>query len=88
MWKIVRQERQVELAFEGLRYFDIRRWRIAEQVIPGTLSGMTYSDYDGSLKKVSLSSFVKVFNITRDYMWPIPQREKELNPNLTQNPNW
>lgn len=88
MRKIVRQERQVELAFEGLRYFDIRRWRIADQVIPGILYGMTYTEPGGSLKTISLPSFVKVFNKDRDYLWPIPQREKELNPKLTQNPNW
>lgn len=85
---IVRRERQVELAFEGLRYYDIRRWRIAEHVIPGILYGMTYTDADGSLKTISLPSFVKVFDKNRDYLWPIPQREKELNPNLIQNPNW
>jgi hypothetical protein len=88
MRALVRRERQVELAFEGLRYFDVRRWRTAEQVIPGILYGMTYADADGSLKTITLPSFVKVFNKNRDYLWPIPQREKELNPNLTQNPNW
>ncbi|RRB00913.1 RagB/SusD family nutrient uptake outer membrane protein [Larkinella rosea] len=88
MRKLVRNERQVELAFEGLRYFDIRRWRIAETVVPGVLLGMTYADAAGELKTISLPAFVKVFNKDRDYLWPIPQRERELNPNLTQNPNW
>ncbi|WP_372933910.1 RagB/SusD family nutrient uptake outer membrane protein [Mariniphaga sediminis] len=23
-----------------------------------------------------------------DYLWPIPQKERDLNPNLVQNPNW
>jgi hypothetical protein len=88
MRKIVRNERQVELAFEGLRYFDIRRWRIAESVVPGILYGMTYTETGGELKTVSIPAFVKIFNKDRDYLWPIPQREKELNPGLTQNPNW
>ena len=44
MRDIVRHERMVELAFEGLRYIDIRRWKIAENVIPGKLYGMTYPD--------------------------------------------
>ncbi|MDQ6480601.1 RagB/SusD family nutrient uptake outer membrane protein [Dyadobacter sp. LHD-138] len=86
--KIVRNERLVELAFEGLRYFDIRRWKIAETVVPGVLYGMTYTDAKGELKTISIEAFVKVFNKNRDYLWPIPQRERELNPNLTQNPNW
>lgn len=86
---IVRHERVVELAFEGLRYFDIRRWRIAENVMPGIINGMTYTDNNGLLQKVSIPSFVKVFNKNRDYLWPIPQNEIYLDPNLLpQNPNW
>ena len=88
MRKIVRNERLVELAFEGLRYFDIRRWRIAETVVPGIVYGMTYVDAGGELKTVAQTGFQKVFNKDRDYLWPIPQRETELNPNLSQNPNW
>jgi hypothetical protein len=88
MQNIVRHERLVELAFEGLRYFDIRRWRIAENVIPGIIYGMTYTDSNGALQKIALSGFLKVFNKDRDYLWPIPQTERELNPQLTQNPNW
>ena len=86
--KLVREERQVELAFEGQRYFDIRRWRIAEIVVPGVLYEMTYTDQTGELKTISLPAFVKVFNKSRDYLWPVPQRELELSPNLKQNPNW
>lgn len=86
--KMVRNERLVELAFEGLRYFDIRRWKIAENTVPGILYGMTYVDNQGNLKTITTPAFVKVFNKSRDYLWPIPQRERELNPNLTQNPNW
>lgn len=86
--EIVRRERLVEFAFEGLRYFDIRRWQTAEDVIPGIIYGMTYVDQSGNLQTVSLPGFLKVFNPQRDYLWPIPQREIELNPNLTQNPNW
>jgi len=86
--EIVRRERLVEFAFEGLRYFDIRRWKIAEDVIPGIIYGMTYVDQSSNLQTISLPGFLKVFNPQRDYLWPIPQREIELNPNLIQNPNW
>lgn len=86
--EIVRQERLVELAYEGLRYFDIRRWKIAEEVIPGIIYGMTYTEENGELQTISLPGFLKVFNADRDYLWPIPQRERELNPQLEQNPNW
>jgi len=88
MRAIVRHERMVELAFEGLRYFDIRRWKIAESVIPGKIYGMTYEDDNGNLKTIDIQSFDKSFEANRDYLWPIPQKERELNPNLTKNPNW
>lgn len=42
----VRKERRHELGIEGLRYFDIRRWRIAEEVIPGPYRGRL-NRYDG-----------------------------------------
>lgn len=88
MRSIVRHERMVELAFEGLRYIDIRRWKIAEDVIPGKLYGMTYTDENGVLQTIQIQSFEKTFDKSRDYLWPIPEKERELNPNLTQNPNW
>ncbi len=54
MRQIVRHERLVELAFEGLRYFDIRRWKIADQVMPGKVYGVTYTDENGDLQTVEV----------------------------------
>lgn len=88
MRKIVRHERLVELAFEGLRYFDIRRWRIAENVIPGIIQGMTYNNDADQLVTISITGFLKIFDKNRDYLWPIPQTERLMNPSLTQNPGW
>ena len=88
MRNLVRHERMVELAFEGLRYFDIRRWRIAETVIPGPIYGMTYQDDNGELKTIVNNGFIREFNPDRDYIWPIPDTEVKLNENLGQNPNW
>ncbi|WP_234669384.1 RagB/SusD family nutrient uptake outer membrane protein [Dyadobacter sp. CY261] len=87
MRQIVRKERLVELAFEGFRFFDLRRWRMAEEVLPGKVYGMTYVD-NGSLKTIEAPAFERAFNKNRDYLWPIPQKERDLNPALTQNPNW
>ncbi|MDH6304220.1 hypothetical protein M2463_000725 [Parabacteroides sp. PH5-13] len=86
--KIVRRERVVELAMEGLRLYDIRRWRIGEEVIPGTVKGMTYENASGALVTVELSGYVKEFKADRHYLWPVPFREIDLNNNLTQNPNY
>src|SRR5690606_12271188 len=37
--RIIRNERKVEFPFEGIRFFDIRRWKIAEDVLTGPLYG-------------------------------------------------
>ena len=100
---LIRQERKVELAMEGLRFFDIRRWKIAESVMNGQLYGRpkrdylskyvpTFDDngtphYDGYAE--DLKSFdTRHFNPSRDYLFPIPQKELDINKNLKQNPNY
>ncbi len=85
--QIVRHERLVELAFEGQRFFDIRRWKIAEDVMPGKVYGMTYTAPGGSLQTVEVPSWTNVWS-ERDYIWPIPQTEVDQNPNLGQHPLW
>ncbi|RFS18785.1 RagB/SusD family nutrient uptake outer membrane protein [Chitinophaga silvatica] len=73
----IRHERRVELAGEGLYYNDIRRWKAAEIVMNANIL-----KYDGTFIEK------RVFNADRNYLWPIPQTEKDLNPNLEQNPNY
>jgi len=83
----VRKERAVELAFEGHRLFDIRRWKIGPTVMPGKVYGITY--YVGSnALTVEVPSVVKTFDAAKHYLWPVPQKEKALNPALGQNPGW
>ncbi|OZI05842.1 RagB/SusD family nutrient uptake outer membrane protein [Siphonobacter sp. BAB-5385] len=86
--EIVRRERAVELAFEGQRLFDIRRWKIAEKVIPGPVYGITYTNPNGVVSTVQVVAVNKVFDPNRHYLWPIPQKEIDLNHSLTQNPGW
>ena len=87
MRQIVRRERNCEFAFEGLHFFDIRRWKTAENVVPGPVYGMTYIS-NGQLDTIKVSAFNKQFNPQRDYLWPIPSDEKLLSPMLTQNSGW
>ena len=82
--KIVRRERMVELAMEGHRLYDIRRWRIGEEVIPGTVKGMTYENPEGAFVTVELTGYVKEFNPNKHYLWPVPFTELVLNDNLIQ----
>ncbi|ANI89073.1 carbohydrate-binding protein SusD [Arachidicoccus ginsenosidimutans] len=85
---LVRNERHVELAMEGLRLFDIRRWKIGEQVMNGNAYGIlnnynkSRGDY-GSHVLVEKRSFV-----ARDYLWAIPQNQIDLSHKLTQNTGW
>lgn len=85
---VIRRERAVELAFEGLRLFDIRRWKTAETVMTGPVYGMTYQPASGSPVTVQVVAFNRQFDKSRHYLWPIPQKERDLNPSLTQNPGW
>jgi hypothetical protein len=82
---LLRYERRVEFAMEGLRIFDIRRWKTAEVVMPGQHLGIDYMD--GGQKR-TIPADNRVFNPARDYLWPIPNTEIELNSNLTQNPGY
>jgi hypothetical protein len=84
---IVRHERLVELAFEGQRFFDIRRWKIAETVMPGKVYGLTYRDPSGNLQTAEVTSWTNTW-AQRNYLWPIPQIEVDQNPKLGQNPEW
>jgi len=84
---IVRHEREVEFAFESLRYFDIRRWKIAGTVMPGKVNGLTYKDTNGVFQTVEVPGWTQTWD-DRNYLWPIPQKEIDLNKNLTQNTGW
>ena len=85
--EIVRRERTVELAFEGLRLFDVRRWKIGDKVLSGNVEGIDYVE-NNTVKTVIVPSFIKSFNPSRDYLWPIPTNERILSPKLSQNPGW
>jgi len=84
--EIVRHERRIELAFEGLRLFDIRRWGIAQQVMAGQHYGIDYIDENGNLQTIPAD--FRSFDPARDMLWPIPQKEVDLNSNISQNPGY
>lgn len=77
MREIIRRERRVEFAGEGLYYNDIRRWKTAELVMNTVIQ-----DYAGT------DIAVRSFDPERDYWWPIPEDQILLNKNLVQNPNY
>lgn len=82
---IVRDERARELAFEGLRLYDINRWGIGE-VKTGSVKGMHYKE--AGQWKIFDSGRIASFNANRDYCWPVPQAEMDINDVITQNPGY
>ncbi|TWR29619.1 RagB/SusD family nutrient uptake outer membrane protein [Mucilaginibacter pallidiroseus] len=87
MTNIIRRERRVELAMEGLRVDDIRRWRIAEVTMNGFIHGAKFST-DQNTDNGYIRVQQRKFNPSRDYLWAIPARDVDLNKNLTQNPGY
>jgi hypothetical protein len=95
----VRRERMVELATERHRWDDLYRWAAIKYLVGtrpiGAMSHQFHHDpglpltEDGHLDPYQ-DSYPDgyQFNLNRDYLWPIPQREVRLNPNLGQNPGW
>ena len=84
----VRLERRVELAFEGLRLFDIRRWKIGATVMPATaVFGIDYINAAGVKVTASQPASARAFP-PRAYLWPLPQSEIDLNSNLKQAPGY
>ncbi|AWW32681.1 RagB/SusD family nutrient uptake outer membrane protein [Echinicola strongylocentroti] len=86
----IRQERRIELAFEEHRYYDVRRWMIADEVENTTAYGINITkDEDGSLtyeRKVALEG--KQF-FDQHYWLPIPRAEILASDNqLGQNPGY
>lgn len=90
---LVRRERRVELAFEGLRYFDIKRWDIGSAVMNGPYYGSRLGSVNAQTGEVTWANgYILVENRTfhpeRKYLLPIPQSELDVNPNMTQNPGY
>lgn len=93
----VRKERRVEMAFEGLRYFDVLRWNIASEVLNHTFTGVKLSDdpnarnYRGSGSTASPVDKDMYYQFeTRTWSahnryFPIPQNDLNVNKNLVQN---
>ncbi|MBC7690075.1 MAG: RagB/SusD family nutrient uptake outer membrane protein [Aquabacterium sp.] len=86
MVNIIRNEKRVEFAMEGIRIDDIRRWKIAEVVLNGWLHGAKYGD--PSIDNGYLRIQLRQFNAAKHYLWPVPPSERALNNNISQNPNY
>jgi hypothetical protein len=85
----IRNERRIELAFEDHRYWDVRRWMIAESTLGATIRGVNITKKeDGTFTYVPFDLEKRVFSL-KMYLYPIPQSEIiKGNGNIEQNPGW
>ncbi len=93
--EILRRERRVELAMEGIRLWDLFRWKTAHIALNGDFYGSPFPNTDDS--KIRKKSGVaadpykrwyvtsKAFRNPQDYTWPIPLAQQNINPNLRDN---
>ena len=76
---IVRHERRVETAFEGLRLFDLYRWHMLKDAVDRINNEA--ATYNFWYEK-------RNFRGEQEYVWPIPQADIDSNPNLVQSDLW
>ncbi len=90
MRNAIREERRHEFVCEHKRYFDILRWKIAENVLNTPAYGINSNDADpvGDWTKPKFKAQDRKFDPNRDYLWPIPQSAIGKNKNLVQNPGY
>ncbi len=94
LWTAIRQERKVELAYEGLWYWDLRRWKAAHKAYPEGLTG--YQQHGLKIEKSGESftyTYVSVDDKNRNfpekmYRFPIPSSELSSNSMVEQYPEW
>ena len=85
----IMHERNVELAFEGTRLWDIRRWKLGPQLLGTPLKGISITQTGTGPRQYTETSVLQRNFTDRLYLFPIYQAEVEKNPNLLpNNPGW
>lgn len=95
LWTAIRQERKVELAYEGLWYWDLRRWGVAHKQYPEGLTG--YQQHGLRIEKKEDGTFIYTYVSVDDqdrnfpekmYRFPMPSGELDNNGSVDQYPEW
>lgn len=79
--EIIRNERRSEFAIEGLRFFDIQRWKAGTKYLNGYVMGAKF--VNNNTENIRLDN--RRFDENRDYLWSVPRSQMDLNPNLKPN---
>jgi hypothetical protein len=84
---IIHRERLIEMAFEGKRFWDLRRWKEAETVLSQPIRGWNIAQLDAASYSQPVVLFTPSFKL-RDYFWPIAVSDLLVNKKMVQNPGW
>jgi len=87
MREIIQRERMIELAFEGQRFWDVRRWKTAYELYNRPIQGLNSSGTTTQEYNQVVTYFIPSFT-TKEYLWPIREYNLRVNSNLVQNPYW
>ncbi|MGN0003765.1 MAG: RagB/SusD family nutrient uptake outer membrane protein [Sphingobacterium composti] len=78
---LIRNERRSELALEGLRYYDIIRWKAGKQYLDGEVRGARFENNNSTYIRLD----TRKFDENRDYLWSVPRSQMDINKNLLPN---
>lgn len=94
----IRRERTVELFLEGFRIDDLKRWKTAETEMPQDQLGVKMtatwfeSNWPAQARPLNGDGCITLYTdrtwSQKNYLYPLPQDQRQLNPNLSQNPGW
>lgn len=84
----IRHERRIELAFEGKRFYDIRRWKTAADLFSKPMYGIKITESGGKLQYEKVEVRKVTFDASKNYLLPIPQYAIDQNPKLEPNPGY
>jgi len=87
MRKIIQLERMIELAFEGQRFWDLRRWKTAPELYKEPIESWNLGQYKAADYYSPLVLYTQTFGV-KDYFWPIRNSDIINNRNLVQNIGW
>jgi len=87
LMEIIKQERTIELMFEGSRYWDVRRWKNLDR-LNQLIQGWDINQETPEAYYRYLTIYQQNFILPRDYFSPLSQDALIVNPNLVQNPGW
>ena len=88
MREIIRKERQIELALEGSRFHDLRRWKLPRSTYNNALVRGWSIDQETTEDYYVIRNIAQMKYVQKDYLWPLKYDDIINNPNLIQNPGW